>query len=67
MASPERSKVMTAEEVAEWLGMHPETIRRAARAGRIPARKFGGEWRFKLHDVERAVFGDDSGEGEDET
>ncbi|MGE3138142.1 MAG: helix-turn-helix domain-containing protein [Thermoleophilia bacterium] len=38
--------VLTLPEVAEWLGVHPNTIHRAARAGRIPARRVGREWRF---------------------
>ncbi len=55
----ERGKLMTAEEVAEYVGMHPESVRRSARLGKIPGSKFGGEWRFRFEDVERAIFGDE--------
>jgi excisionase family DNA binding protein len=59
MLAPERrDKLMTADDIAEWIGMHPESIRRSARQGRIPGTKFGGEWRFRREDVERAIFGD---------
>ena len=55
----DRGKLMTAEEVAAWIGMHPESVRRSARLGRIPGAKIGGEWRFRFADVERAIFGDE--------
>jgi PAS domain S-box-containing protein/excisionase family DNA binding protein len=44
------TKVLTAQEVADYLGMHVETIRRLARRREIPAFKVGNEWRF-LEDV----------------
>ena len=37
----------TVEEVAEALKLHPYTIRRLSREGKIPAFKFGGQWRFE--------------------
>lgn len=40
-------QVMDAEGVAEYLGLHPETVRRFAREGKVPAYKIGGTWRFK--------------------
>jgi excisionase family DNA binding protein len=38
--------VLTAEEAAEFLGFRVYTIREKARAGEIPGRKVGKEWRF---------------------
>lgn len=38
--------VLTLPEVAEWLGLHPNSVHRAARSGRLPARRVGKEWRF---------------------
>ena len=38
--------VLTAEEVAEYLRIHPYTVRRLARAGKLPGFKVGGQWRF---------------------
>ncbi len=46
--------IMTIEEVAEYLGLHPLTVRRLARDGEIPAfskipfrGKVGRQWRVK--------------------
>jgi len=40
------NEVMTAHEVAEYLGLSVETIYRKARAGEIPAMRIGRRWRF---------------------
>jgi excisionase family DNA binding protein len=40
------NEVLTASEVAEWLGQNLETVQRAAKSGRLPARRIGKEWRF---------------------
>ena len=61
MLVEKRSRLLTAEEVAEWVGMHPESIRRSAREGRLPGRKVGGEWRFRPEDLD-AIFGDEEDE-----
>ena len=37
-------KAFTPEEMAEYLQLHPYTVRRLAREGNIPAFKFGGQW-----------------------
>jgi excisionase family DNA binding protein len=38
---------MTVNEVAEYLNLHPLTVRRLARDGEIPAAKVGRQWRIK--------------------
>ena len=38
---------MSVEEVAEYLSLHPLTVRRLARDGEIPAFKVGRQWRVK--------------------
>lgn len=40
------------EEVSEYLRIHPYTLRRLAREGRIPAFKAGGQWRFDVKEIE---------------
>jgi excisionase family DNA binding protein len=40
-------EVLSAQEAAELLGAHVETIRRMARKGAIPAYKIGKDWRFR--------------------
>lgn len=39
--------ILTAEEVAEFLRIHPYTVRRLAREGKLPGFRIGGQWRFK--------------------
>jgi excisionase family DNA binding protein len=46
LARPPEKEVLTVEDVAEWLDRHPRSLQQAARAGRIPARRIGKEWRF---------------------
>ena len=43
----------TVEEVAEALKLHPYTIRRLCREGKIPAFKFGGQWRSRKDEIDR--------------
>ena len=40
------NEILTASEVAAWLGQNIETVQRAAKSGRLPARRIGKEWRF---------------------
>lgn len=42
----------TIEEVAEALKLHPYTVRRLCREGKVPGFKFGGQWRFKKADID---------------
>ena len=39
--------IMTIEDAAKYLGLNPLTLRRLARAGKIPALKIGRQWRVK--------------------
>ena len=48
----ETPEIMTVEQAAEYLQVVPETIRRAAREGSLPAAKFGKSWRFRKVDVD---------------
>ena len=47
--------MMTVEEVAEYLSLHPLTVRRLARDGEIPAFKVGRQWRVKRVLLERWI------------
>ncbi|UCB56859.1 MAG: helix-turn-helix domain-containing protein [Candidatus Omnitrophota bacterium] len=42
----------TVEELAEAVKLHPYTIRRLCREGKIPCFKFGGQWRFDIGEIE---------------
>jgi len=43
----------TVDEVAEALKLHPYTVRRLCREGKIPCFKFGGQWRLRKDDIEQ--------------
>jgi excisionase family DNA binding protein len=42
----------TAEEVAKVLRLHPYTVRRLCRENKVPAFKFGGQWRFAKVEID---------------
>ena len=42
----------TAEEIAKHLRVHPYTVKRLARAGKVPGFKVGGQWRFDVREIE---------------
>ena len=46
------SEAYTSEEVAQYLKLHPYTIRRLAREKKIPAFRVGGRWRFRIDDID---------------
>ena len=48
-------KTYTVEEMAKALKLHPYTVRRLCRDGKIPAFKFGGQWRFDLKEIDAWV------------
>jgi len=45
--------LMTVDEVAEYLDLHPLTVRRLARDGEIPAFEIGRQWRVKRAILDR--------------
>ena len=47
--------IMTIDEVAEYLDLHPLTVRRLARDGEIPAFKVGRQWRIKRELLDRWI------------
>ena len=46
-------KLMTLEEVAEYLRLSVHTIYKFAQKGKIPALKAGKKWRFRKEDIDR--------------
>jgi len=55
----------TLEEAARILRLHPQTLRRWIRQGKLPARRFGKQFRLRPEDLERAAqpaFSDESEE-----
>lgn len=45
--------VLTAEEIAEFLRVHPYTVKRLAREGKLPGFKVGGQWRFDALEIDK--------------
>ncbi len=48
-------EILTAKEVAQYLSIHPLTVHKYARAGKIPAFKIGTDWRFHKKYLERWI------------
>ncbi len=46
------AETYTVEEVAEALKLHPYTVRRLCREGKIHGFKIGGQWRFRKEEIE---------------
>ena len=49
--------IMTAKDVAEYLKLHPLTVHRYAREGKIPAFKIGTDWRFHRKYIDKWIRG----------
>jgi len=49
-------ELMTTEELAKYLGMHQDVLRRMARAGRLPCFKlFGTRFRFRKPEIDEWI------------
>ena len=49
----ELPEAYTAEDVAQYLKLHPYTVRRLAREKKIPAFRVGGQWRFRKDEIDK--------------
>ena len=50
---PALPKVLTVQELSEYLRVHPTTIYRLLRARQIPGFRVGSEWRFSTEVIDR--------------
>jgi len=48
-------EILTTKEVAAYLNIHPLTVHKYAREGKIPAFKIGTDWRFHKKHLERWI------------
>jgi excisionase family DNA binding protein len=48
-------EIMDLRDVATYLDVHPATIYKYAREGKIPAFKFGSDWRFHRKMVDKWI------------
>jgi len=55
MKEKKSKEIMTAKDVAEYLNLHPLTVHKYAREGKIPAFKIGTDWRFHRKYIERWI------------
>ena len=46
-------EVLTVKEVCKILRVHPSTVYKLTRQGRIPSFRVGTEWRFRADQIER--------------
>lgn len=53
MSKNESSHVLTVKELSEYLKVHPSTIYRQLKRGRLPALKVGSDWRFNIESIDR--------------
>ena len=51
----EQKEILTAKEVAAYFNIHPLTVHKYAREGKIPAFKIGTDWRFHKKYLERWI------------
>jgi excisionase family DNA binding protein len=49
----ERAPILTLENVAQYLRVHPSTIYRLLKKKQLPAFKVGRDWRFNLESIDR--------------
>lgn len=45
-------EILTVNQVAELLHLHPMTVYRLAKEGKLPGFKVGGRWRFRKDSME---------------
>jgi excisionase family DNA binding protein len=48
-------EILTVKEVGEILQVHPSTIYKLTRLGKIPAFRVGSDWRFRKDVIERWI------------
>ena len=51
-----KEEFLTTKEVAAMLRLAPQTVRKLAREGKLPAGQFGAFWRIRRSDLEE-MFG----------
>jgi excisionase family DNA binding protein len=53
MITNDSSHVLTVKELSDYLKVHPSTIYRQLKRGRLPAFKVGSDWRFNIESIDR--------------
>ena len=55
MVQSDGNRVMTVQELAQYLRMRPVTIYKHAAQGKLPGFKVGASWRFKKKTIDRWI------------
>lgn len=50
-----KKAVMNVTEVSQYLDIHPQTVYKYTREGKIPAFKIGDDWRFYTASIEKWI------------
>lgn len=50
-------RLVSIQEAAEIVAVHPETLRRLVKQGIVPALRVGKSWRIRLSDLEPSLHG----------
>ena len=53
---PQRTQIMTINEVAKYLGVHIMTVYRHAKNGKLPMFRVGGRWRAKKDHLDQFLI-----------
>ena len=48
-----QSKILTVDELSEYLHVHRTTIYRLLNEGKLPGFRVGSDWRFNREEIER--------------
>jgi excisionase family DNA binding protein len=56
-----KSRVLTVQEVAGYLRLHPSTIYRMLKKSQLPAFRVGSDWRFTVEAIDKWRAGVESG------
>ena len=57
------ARVMTLNELADFLRVHPSTIYRLLKRGGLPAFRVGSDWRFNSESIDRWLIEREHTEG----
>jgi len=52
LTTPQFEPVLSLKQAAEALKLHPDTLKKMARRGEVPAMKVGKYWRFRLSELD---------------
>lgn len=48
----DKEQLLSVKDVANWLGVSVETVRRLTKRGELPAKKIGWQWRYQQKDIQ---------------